>query len=462
MLLPSIALVGRPNVGKSTLFNRLTGTRDALVADYPGLTRDRLYGYFNAPSGKTILIDTGGITGTQDEISILMARQVEFAIDEADVVIFLVDANDGVTPIDKNIAESLRKSDKDIVLAVNKSEGLSPDETAAEFWSLAMGQPQIISAKRGDRISSLISEVARLIPQREKTNDLIQSAGLRLAVIGRPNVGKSTLINRYLGAERLLASDQPGTTRDSIYVPFSVNEENYIFVDTAGIRRRKKVTQDIEKFSIVKSLAAIEDSDAVILLIDAQEGVTEQDVSLAGLVIERGRALTLGINKWDGLTGHKRKNLRDQLHRRLPFLDFVERHFISALHGSNIYELLNGAAKSAECANQSFSTNQLTRLLNSATETHPPPLLRGRRPKLSYAHQGGKNPPVIVLHGNQIDKLSLSYRRYLMNYFRKAFKLTGTPLRLELVRSRNPFAGRRNQLTSRQKKRRKRIRSRSK
>jgi GTP-binding protein len=454
-------LVGRPNVGKSTLFNRITGTRDALVADFPGLTRDRLYGYCHLPGGAAVVIDTGGLSGDQDAMSVLMARQVELAVDEADVVIFLVEASAGVTPLDQEIAELLRRSGKAVILAVNKAEGLAPEETAAEFWSLAMGEPHVISAVRGDRVNALLETAAGLCAADSESAEVPDvPSGLRIAVVGRPNVGKSTLINRYVGEERLLASDQAGTTRDSIFVPFHSDDTDYVLVDTAGIRRKSKVEAGVEKFSVVKSLAAIESAAAVILLIDAHEGVTEQDVSLAGLVLERGRALALGINKWDGLSNPERKALRLELDRRLPFLDYVERHFISAKHGSNIHELLAAATRAADCAVRAMPTSQLTRLLASATESHPPPLVRGRRPKLSYAHQGGRNPPVIVLHGNQTGRLPDSYRRYLINYFRKAFKLSGTPLRLELVAARNPFAGKRNTLTPRQIKRRQRVRGR--
>jgi GTP-binding protein len=336
-----------------------------------------------------------------------------------------------------------------------------PEETAAEFWSLAMGEPHVISAVRGDRVNALLETAAGLCAADSESAEVPDvPSGLRIAVVGRPNVGKSTLINRYVGEERLLASDQAGTTRDSIFVPFHSDDTDYVLVDTAGIRRKSKVEAGVEKFSVVKSLAAIESAAAVILLIDAHEGVTEQDVSLAGLVLERGRALALGINKWDGLSNPERKALRLELDRRLPFLDYVERHFISAKHGSNIHELLAAATRAADCAVRAMPTSQLTRLLASATESHPPPLVRGRRPKLSYAHQGGRNPPVIVLHGNQTGRLPDSYRRYLINYFRKAFKLSGTPLRLELVAARNPFAGKRNTLTPRQIKRRQRVRGR--
>jgi GTP-binding protein len=462
-MLPAIALVGRPNVGKSTLFNRLTGTRDALVADYPGLTRDRLYGYSQYGGTPAIIIDTGGLSGEHDQMSLLMARQVELAVGEADVVIFLVEASVGFTPGDEAIADRLRRSGKPVLLAVNKAEGLPPDETAAEFWSLGMGEPQVVSATRGDRVKTLLDAAFALCP--EVTADTSRApvpSGARIAVIGRPNVGKSTLINRYIGEERLVATEEAGTTRDSIYVPIEFDDKPIILVDTAGIRRRAKVEEGIEKFSVVKSLKAIEESDAVIILLDAREGVTEQDVSLIGLILERGRALTIGVNKWDGLSGADRGKLRSELDRRLPFVDFVEQHYVSAKHGSSIYELLRSAIDAADCAFREMPTSRLCQVLEDAISAHPPPLARGRRVKLSYANQGGRNPPIVVLHGNQTERLPGSYRRYLVNCFRKAFRLVGTPMRLQLVTSRNPYAGKRNRLTPRQERSRKRIQGRGK
>jgi GTP-binding protein len=460
-MLPALALVGRPNVGKSTLFNRLTGTRDALVADFPGLTRDRLYG-FSSYSGKSaIVIDTGGLSGEFDEMSRLMARQVELAVAEADVVLFLLEAEAGVTPGDEDIAALLRRSGKQVLLVVNKAEGLPPEETAAEFWSLGMGEPQVISATRGDRVKALLDNAFELCPDSdEATGRPAVPVGTRISVVGRPNVGKSTLINRYIGEERLVATDEAGTTRDSIYVPIEFDERPVVLVDTAGIRRRSKVEDGVEKFSVVKSLQAIEESEAVIILLDCQEGVTEQDVSLIGLVLERGRALTIGLNKWDGLSSSERGALRSEMERRLPFIDFVKQHTVSAKHGSNINELLESALKAAECAYQEMPTSRLCQVLEDAVNAHPPPLVRGRRVKLSYANQGGRNPRVVVLHGNQTERLALSYRRYLTNCFRKAFQLVGTPMRLQLVTSRNPYAGKRNRLTPRQERSRKRIRGR--
>lgn len=461
-MLPAIALVGRPNVGKSTLFNRLTGTRDALVADYPGLTRDRLYGYFRRGSQSAVVIDTGGLSGEKDEVSQLMARQVELAVEEADVVLFLVEASAGLTPGDENIAALLRRSGTEVRVVVNKAEGLNPDEAAAEFWALGMGEPLVVSAARGDRVNALVDAAIDACPDTSAAEaEPVAPAGTRIAVVGRPNVGKSTLINRFIGEERLVAMNEAGTTRDSIYVPFEHDGRSFVLVDTAGIRRKARIDENVEKYSVVKSLQAIEESDAVMVLLDAREGVTEQDISLIGLVLERGRALTIGINKWDGMSAAERNDIRSDLERRLPFVDFVDQHFISAQHGSNIYDLLASAVIGAECSFREMPTSRLSEVLTDAVASHPPPMVRGRRVKLSYAHQGGKNPPVVVVHGNQTERLPGSYRRYLINTFRKVFRLRGTPLRLQLVTSRNPYEGKRNRLTPRQMRSRQRVRKRS-
>lgn len=393
----------------------------------------------------------------------MMARQVELAVEEADVVIFMVEAGVGVTAGDEAIAELLRRAGKSVILAVNKAEGLQPDETAAEFWELGMGEPLVVSASRGDRVKDLFALALQNCPAPSPEDSApAVPFGTRIAVVGRPNVGKSTLINRFIGEERLVALDEAGTTRDSIYVPFECDGQQYVFVDTAGIRRRARVNESVEKYSVVKSLQAIEDADVVMVLIDAREGVTDQDVSLIGLVLERGRALALGINKWDGLSSADRGKLRHDLDRKLPFLDFVERHPISAKHGSNIHDLLDAARRGAECAVRSLPTSRLNQLLEDAVSEHPPPIVRGRRIKLSYAHQGGRNPPVVVIHGNQTDRVPGSYRRFLINRIRKVFRLTGTPVRLEFVSSRNPYAGKRNRLTPRQVRRRQRVRGRDK
>ncbi len=461
-MLPVLAVVGCPNVGKSTLFNRMTGTRDALVADYPGLTRDRLYGFVRCDAGSAIVVDTGGLTGEQTELDRRMSRQVEAAVEEATVVILLVDGNAGCTAGDENIAATLRKTGKPVLLVVNKTEGRVGAELTGDFYRLGIGDPIAISALRGDRIHAMIERALELCPLQVGLEPTVaKSEGTRIAVLGRPNVGKSTLINRCIGEDRLVTFDESGTTRDSIAVPFTFDDEPFVLVDTAGIRRRSKVHETIEKFSVVKALQALEEADAVIVLIDAREGLTEQDVSLIGLILERGRALVLGVNKWDGLSERRRADLREELDRQLPFLDFVETFFISALHGSNIVDVLRGASRAAASAVRDLPTNELNSILQAAIEVHPPPIVRRHRVKLSYAHQGGKRPPVIVIHGNQTKRLAGSYRRYLINRFRKAFRLKGTPIRLELRTGKNPYEGRRNRLTPRQQRRRERVRKRS-
>jgi GTP-binding protein len=471
-VLPVFALVGRPNVGKSTLFNALTGTRDALVADFPGLTRDRLYGYATLAGRLAIVIDTGGLmtgaTGSAGALRTLIDRQVAYAVAEADAVVLVAEAADGPLPDDHAIVARIRKAGKRAVLAINKSEGREPLQLGAAFYELGLGEPVAISALKGDRLALLATRILAEMPaasQEDATRDEAAApvaAGTRIAVIGRPNVGKSTLINRYLGEERLLTSDEAGTTRDSIQVPFSHEGRDFVLVDTAGIRRKARVDEMIERFSIVKSLQALEEADAVLLLLDARAGVTEQDVSLIGLVLERGRALAIGINKWDRLPTDQREKVRTDLDRRLPFLDFADIHYISALHGTAIYDLLESGRRAADAAVRDLPTPDLNRALKDAIQAYPTPVAQRSRIKLSYAHQGGRRPPLIVIHGNQTGALPESYRRYLVGFFRKAFRLRGTPIRIELRTGKNPFAGRRNKLTPRQVKRRERVRTRGK
>ena len=458
-MLPVLALIGRPNVGKSTLFNRLTRSRDALVADYPGLTRDRQYGFGKLGPVPYIVIDTGGVAGCEEGIYELMVEQTVRALEEADVAIIMVDGRSGLTAADENVAELARKHASKTFLAVNKSEGLDSAIAAGEFHGLGMGEPLPVSATHGDHINALMD----LVLADFEVEDTEESEGdedereLRIAVVGRPNVGKSTLINRLIGEDRLVVFDQPGTTRDSVSVPFERNDRKYELIDTAGIRRRAKVSGAIEKFSIVKALQAIERAQVVVAVLDAHEGVTEQDVSLLGLILERGRALVVVTNKWDGLSAAERKHVRDELDRRLPFLDFAERMTISALHGTAVGDLLPAVERAFRAATRDLSTKDLTRELENAVTAHPPPLVRGRRIRLRYAHQGGRNPPVIVIHGNQTERVPEAYRRYLINRFRKVFKLKGTPVRLTLKTSKNPFKGRRNKLTPRQEQKRKRL-----
>jgi len=468
-VLPVFALVGRPNVGKSTLFNALTGTRDALVADFPGLTRDRLYGYATLAGRLSIVVDTGGLmtaaTGGEKALRDLIERQIAYAVGEADVVVLVVDAAEGPLPDDHAIVARIRKAGKPAVLAINKAEGREPLQLGAAFYELGLGEPVPISALKGDRLTLLATRILAELPAVETAASDAAAipaplpVGTRIAVIGRPNVGKSTLINRYLGEERLLTSDQAGTTRDSIQVPFSHEGHDFILVDTAGIRRKARVDEMIERFSIVKSLQALEEADAVLLLIDARSSLTDQDVSLIGLVLERGRALAIGINKWDRLPTDQREKVRSDLDRKLPFLDFADVHYISALHGTAIYDLLDSGRRAAEAAVRDLPTPDLNRVLKDAIQAYPTPVAHHSRIKLTYAHQGGRRPPLIVIHGNQTAALPESYRRYLVGCFRKVFRLRGTPIRIELRAGKNPFAGRRNKLTPRQVKRRERVRT---
>ncbi len=464
-MLPVVALIGRPNVGKSTLFNRLTRSRDAIVADYPGLTRDRQYGFGKLGPVPYLVIDTGGVAGGEEGIEEMMVEQTLRALQEADVAIVMVDGREGVTGADQHVASLVRKHAPRTWLAVNKAEGLDNDIVGAEFHALGIGEPIAISAAHGDRISALMDAVLEEFVEDEdpEADEPLDSAEhdedqpIGIAIVGRPNVGKSTLANRLLGEERMVVYDQPGTTRDSVSVEFERNDRKYLLIDTAGIRRRSKVHEAIEKFSIVKALQAIERAQVVVAVIDAQEGVTEQDVSLLGLILQRGRALVVVTNKWDGLDADHRKHVRDELDRKLPFLDFAERMTISALHGTAVGDLLPAVMRAYHAANRDMSTTELTRELEAAVIAHPPPIVRGRRIKLRYAHQGGRNPPVIVIHGNQTEKILEAYRRYLINRFRKAFKLKGTPVRLSFKSSKNPFEGRRNKLTPRQEQKRKRL-----
>lgn len=457
-MLPVVALIGRPNVGKSTLFNRLTRSRDALVADYPGLTRDRQYGFGKLGPVPYLVIDTGGVAGGEEGVNELMVGQTVRALQEADVALIMVDGRSGLTAADEHVAELARKHARKTFLVVNKSEGLDQAIAGGEFHGLGMGDPLAVSAAHGDRISALMDMVlADFDEEPAEEIDEEDDETLRIAVVGRPNVGKSTLINRLIGEDRLVVFDMPGTTRDSVSVPFERNDRKYELIDTAGIRRRGKVKEVIEKFSIVKALQAIERAQVVIAVLDAREGITEQDVSLLGLILERGRALVVVTNKWDGLRADKRKHVRDELERRLPFLDFAERITISALHGTAVGDLLPAVERAFAAAMRDMSTTNLTRELENAVTAHPPPLVRGRRIRLRYAHQGGRNPPVIVIHGNQTDRVPEAYRRYLINRFRKAFKLKGTPVRLVLKTGENPFQGKRNKLTPRQEQKRKRL-----
>ncbi len=456
-MLPVIALVGRPNVGKSTLFNYLTRSREALVADYPGLTRDRQYGRVKRGHRDCLVVDTGGIVDDKDGIDSFARKQVEVALEEADVVFFLVDARAGLNAADQMIADSLRRRNKPVVLVANKIDGVNAEIATGDFYSLALGEPVPIAASHGRGVNELLARIDALIPEDATEEDDAETGGIGIAIVGRPNVGKSTLVNRLLGEERVVVFDEAGTTRDSIYIPFERNGQTFTLIDTAGMRRKAKVSLAIEKFSIIKSLQAIEKANVVIYLIDAREGVTDQDAHLLGLILEAGRALIIGLNKWDGISPEQKEKVKKQIERKLPFLEFAEKHPISALHGSGVGKLFDVVHELYDAAMIDMSTPVLTRILKDAVEAHQPPLVRGRRIKLKYAHQGGRNPPVVVIHGVQTDALPDAYRRYLMNYYRQQLDLKGTPVKLVFKSPENPFKGQRNKLTERQQKKRRRL-----
>ncbi len=441
---PVIALVGRPNVGKSTLFNRLTRSRDALVADLPGLTRDRHYGEGRLGERPFLVIDTGGFEPVAKEgIMHEMAKQTKQAVAEADVVIFIVDGRQGLTPHDKTITDFLRKSGRSVMLVVNKAEGMKYTSVTADFYELGLGDPYVISAAHGDGVMDLVDEALNLAfaqrPEQEEIPDPT-GRGIKIAIVGRPNVGKSTLVNTLLGEERVIAFDMPGTTRDSIEIPFERDGKQYTLIDTAGIRRRGKVFEAIEKFSVVKTLQSISEANVVVLLLDAQQDISEQDAHIAGFVLESGRALVVGINKWDGLTSDKRDEIKMDLERKLNFLSFAKFHFISALKSTGVGPLMKSVDSAYTAAMANLSTPKLTRALIEAVEHQQPRRKGSIRPKLRYAHQGGQNPPIVVIHGNALDAIDDNYKRYLEKHFRETFSLVGTPLRIELRSSKNPYA----------------------
>lgn len=460
-MLPILVLVGRPNVGKSTLFNAFTKSRDALVADLPGLTRDRKYGHGAYDGRGFIVVDTGGLVDEDVNtpgINAKLTEQAFLAIDEADAVIYLVDAQAGLTAGDTELAARLRQSGKPLFLAVNKVDGMDPDVASSEFYRFGIENLHTISAVHRRGTLQLLEAVLDSCPvQTEAPEPAQEDYSTRVAIIGRPNVGKSTLVNRLLGEERVLAYDMPGTTRDSISIPFEKNGKHYTLIDTAGIRRRYKVQDKVEKFSVLKALQAIEASNVVIVVFDAQEGLTDQDLHLISFVIEAGRGLILAVNKWDGLSDYQRNRIKDALDRKLAFVRYAPVHFISALHGTGVGKLMQRVDRIQKNATQEFSSSELSGLLEEAVNAHPPHMVNGRRIKLRYAHQGGKNPPLIVIHGNQTDKLSADYRRYLTNKFREYYSLEGTPLRLSFKTGDNPYKNKSNQLTQRQISKKKRL-----
>ncbi|GAC24953.1 GTP-binding protein [Paraglaciecola mesophila KMM 241] len=472
-MLPVVALVGRPNVGKSTLFNRLTRTRDALVADFPGLTRDRKYGQANYEGLQFIVVDTGGISGDEQGIDMAMANQSLMAIDEADVVLFLVDARAGLTAADQGIADHLRKQNKSVYVVANKVDGIDGDSESADFFALGLGDVNQIAAAHGRGVTQLLTHTLMplseqfpdmQVPEDEEADEEIDAekqlekllaSPIKLAIVGKPNVGKSTLTNRILGEERVVVYDQPGTTRDSIFIPMERDGREYVLIDTAGVRRRRSISEAVEKFSIVKTLQAIEEANVVLLVIDAQEGVTDQDLSLLGFVLNSGRSLVVAVNKWDGLAKDVKDEIKRELDRRLGFIDFARLHYISALHGTNVGHLFESVQEAYNSATKRINTSMLTRIMDMAQADHQPPVVRGRRVKMKYAHAGGYNPPIIVIHGNQVKDLPDSYKRYMMNYFRKSLKVMGTPIKVEFREGANPFESNTNTMTDSQRRKRK-------
>lgn len=450
-MLPVVALIGRPNVGKSTLFNALTHSRQALVADEPGVTRDRQYAEVMSGEKPFIIIDTGGLVSKAQGMAELIFKNAEVALREADLIYFIVDAKSGVTPEDQHIAAFLRKLNKPILVVVNKIDGKDPEMLTSEFYALGLGEPMGVSAAHREYLSSLVEHTENLLAKVSRSEDVRpQNPGIKIALVGRPNVGKSTLTNRMLGEERVIASDMPGTTRDSIYIPFTHHGDAYTLIDTAGVRRRGRIDEMIEKFSVIKTLQAIKDANVVIFLIDAQEGLTDQDMHLLGFVIDAGCSLVIAINKWDGLSTEQKDHVKTEIERRLDFVDYAEMFFISAIHGTNVGHLFDAVQRAYQASTQELLTPRLTALLEQAIFEHNPPMVKGRRIKLKFVHCGGHHPLVLVLHGNQLQNLPRSYLRYLERFYRRVLKMVGTPIRFECKTSANPYEGKKETLTKRQ------------
>jgi GTP-binding protein len=457
-MLPVVALVGRPNVGKSTLFNVMTRSRDALVADMPGVTRDRHYGICRMSERHFVIVDTGGLAESEEGLAGMTNRQVGLAIGEADLVIFVVDARDGLLPTDQAILDRLRRTAKPILLAINKVDGLDETLALADFARLGMAGVLPLAASHGRGVLQLVAAIEPLLPETEAekvSGD--DEGGVRVAIVGRPNVGKSTLVNRLLGEDRVIVSDVAGTTRDSIRVPMERDGKKYTLIDTAGVRRRSRIDDAVEKFSVIKTLQSIEAANVVVILLDANEGVTEQDAGLIGHALDAGRALVVAVNKWDGLKPYDRDQCRISLQRRLTFVEWAPQVTLSALHGTGIGELMKWVNRAHAAANKKLTASDLTRALEAAYAAYQPPLVRGHSPKLKYAHPGGNNPPTIVIHGSRTKHLADSYRRYLENFFRKRYKLEGTPVRIDFRDGENPYADKKNVLTEGQQKRRQRM-----
>jgi GTP-binding protein len=461
-MLPVVALVGRPNVGKSTLFNVLTRTRDALVADLPGVTRDRHYGVCRLIEGQPfVVIDTGGLVDDAQGLAAQTAGQVEIAIEEADVVLLVVDAREGLLPSDRSILARLRKSGKPVILIVNKIDGVNEDTALADFAALGLAEVLPLSAANNRGVGAVLESLAPKLPPDAGEEDTTDQ-GVRVAIVGRPNVGKSTLVNRLLGEERVIASEMPGTTRDSIRVPLMRDGKRYTLIDTAGIRRRARVEDALEKFSVIKALQSVEAANVTILVLDANEGVADQDATLIGHVLESNRALVIAVNKWDGLDAYTKERTKASLSRKLDFVPWARQVFISAKHGTGVGDLMKAVDRAYASANKKFTSSELNRALEAAYTGYQPPLVRGHAPKLRFAHPGGTNPPTVVIHGSRTKHIADGYRRYLENFFRKRYKLEGTPIRVEFIEKENPYAGKKNELTEGQQRRRQRMISRAK
>ena len=458
-MLPVVAIVGRPNVGKSSLFNQLTQTNDALVADFHGLTRDRIYGHLHTDKSDIILIDTGGLDHDHGDLSQVIKEQTDLAIEESDLIVMIVDGREGLTNSDQEIAQALRKKNKSVLLAINKTEGMNSQTMAADFYSLGFKAMLSISALRGDHCQELISRILEILGMNQADSGYqeLPEEKISIALIGRPNVGKSTFINGLLKEERLLTENQPGTTRDSIHIDYQFGNQDLILIDTAGIRRKKKVGETIEKFSIVKALQALDLSDAVIVMIDGDEGITDQDLSLIGLVLNSGRAFIITINKYDLLDEAAKEMVDRQIKRKLKFAAYVDVQFISALKRKHLKQTMNGVLAAAKNAMRTVPTSELSSLIERLMETDPPPYVQGRRIKLKYAHQGGIQPPTFIIYGNQTKKLRDNYKKFIESQIRSYFSFMGTPIQLFFKDSKNPFADRKNKLSHRQWKKRRRV-----
>ncbi len=443
-MLPVLALVGRPNVGKSTLFNRLTRSRDAIVDDQPGVTRDRLYGHGKIGRKGFLAVDTGGLDAEQGPFGAIIREQVALALEEAQAVLFIVDADDGLAPQDRDIGAQLRHGDAKVFVLVNKSEGVEPELAAAEFQALGLGEPLAISAKRGDGVEEMLDTVLGALGDEAAEREPQDTGIPKITLAGRPNVGKSTLANKLAGASRVLVSDVPGTTRDSVRMPLCIDGQDFILIDTAGVRRKSRVDETLEKFSVIKALQAVEEANVALLMLDATSEIGFQDAAIAGMIQDMGRSLVVVVNKWDRLENRQRKKIKDELELKLPFLPNPEILFISALHGSNLADVLPAAMRAYKSAMISIATSSLNRTLEKAIQRTPPPMQNRRPMRLKFAHQAGKNPPIIIVHGNRAEKLPNTYRRYLANFFARTYRLAGTPIRIIPRSGDNPYKKRKS------------------